>query len=109
MVKRYRDVLTGNVRPALLALQFAVLAVWLIACANVASLLLSRTTGRRREIAIRSAIGAARARLVRQFLTESLVLSFTGAALGLALAFGCVRAAEVLSRPVPAALQPHSH
>ncbi len=92
IVKRYRDVLTGNVRPALLALQFAVLAVWLIACANVASLLLSRTSGRRREIAIRSAIGADRSRLVRQFLTESLVLAFTGAAIGLALAYGCVRA-----------------
>ncbi|HEY1731189.1 MAG TPA: ABC transporter permease [Terriglobales bacterium] len=91
LVETYRDVLTANVRPALLALQFAVLAVWLIACANVASLLLSRTTGRRREIAIRSAIGADRARLVRQFLTESLVLSFSGAAIGLAMAYGCVR------------------
>ncbi len=90
-VTRYRDVLTGNVRSALLALQFAVLAVWLIACANVASLLLSRTTGRRREIAIRSAIGADRVRLVRQFLTESLVLAMTGAAIGLGLAYGCVR------------------
>src|SRR5579862_2407890 len=91
IVKSYRDVLTGGVRPALMALQFAVLAVWLIACANVASLLLSRTAGRRREIAIRAAIGADKFRLVRQFLTESLVLSFTGAAVGLGLAFGCVR------------------
>jgi predicted permease len=91
LVESYRDTLTSNVRPALLALQFAVLAVWLIACANVASLLLSRTSSRRREIAIRGAMGADRSRLTWQFLTESLVLAFTGAAAGLALAYGCMR------------------
>ncbi len=91
LVTSYRDVLTSNVRPALIALQFAVFAVWLIACANVASLLLSRTAGRSREVAIRTAIGASQGRIVRQFLTESLVLSLVGAAAGFGLAVGCVR------------------
>jgi predicted permease len=91
-VEDYRDSLTASVRPALLALDLAVLAVWLIACANVAGLMLTRANGRRREMAIVTALGAPRGRVVRQVLTESLLLAVGGAAIGLGLAAIALRA-----------------
>ncbi len=87
-----RDELVGSVRPLILVLYGAVAVMLLVACANVANLLLMRAADREREIAVRVALGAGRARLVRQLLTESMVLAVVGGLLGVLLARGATHA-----------------
>ena len=97
-----RSELSAGVRPALLALMGAVAFVLLIACANVANLILVRTSRRERELAVRAAFGGSRARLVRQMLIEALVLSVGGALLGLGVAkFGVLALTAIGPQNLP--------
>jgi putative ABC transport system permease protein len=102
VVYSMREDMVGDVRPALLMMLGAVAFVLLIACANVANLVFARAYGRRKEIAIRSALGASRARLIQQVVSESLIVSLCGGALGLVAAhFGIMLLLKFFADKLP--------
>src|SRR5437870_13514696 len=101
-----REEISGDVRPALLVLLGAVAFVLLIACANLANLVLAKTLARKKEIAIRTSLGATRFVVLRQILAETVLLSVAGGALGLFLArFGVTLIVTVLGARIPAFMQ----
>jgi predicted permease len=102
VVVPFKEELTGSIRLALTVLLGASICVLLIACSNIANLLLARATGRQREMAIRIALGAGRRRLVVQMITESLMLATLGGAMGLMVALWCMKALKAFT---PAAFE----